>query len=130
MTYSASIATIRTQVKGLSAKASTQLTRVDWAQVRAVLYNIAVAVGVACYLVFLAARATVNAGKSLKRLWVKYEMGAKTAAAFSALRSEVPSLSARIVEVKRGYNLFAGQVRRTAASVKADCMNVRDEFRA
>ena len=128
MNYSTIKPAAITQLSTLRIKASTSVSAIDWAKVRTYLYNAAVAVGVAIYLIYLAGCSAINAGCNAKALWIKYEMSAKIRRAIAAVRSEVPSLSVRIAEVKRAYSVFAAKVRGIVASAKADYIDIRSEF--
>jgi len=128
MNYSTTQTAALAQLTSLRAKASARISSINWVKVRTYLYNAAVAFGVALYLVYIAGRAALSTAKNAKALWMKYEVSAKIQTAIAAIRSEVPPLAARIIEVKRAYNVFAGKTRGVVASAKADYQNIRSEF--
>ena len=56
-------------------------TEIDWAKtsrnLKAIAYNITVAVGLALYLTFLAGKAIVSAALYIRSQWIKHEVTAK-----------------------------------------------------
>ena len=107
-------------------------SNIDWAQTGRTLlgwlYNVAVVVGVAFYLCYLACEFSFNLGCTVRGLWIKYEITAKLAAAKAAIAAEfkaLPGLSVRFAEVKAAYALFGGKVTSTFDAMKADYSAMR-----
>ena len=125
MTYSEASNTIRTQFD----KTSAQLNRIDWAKLKTALYNIAVFVGVVCYLSYLAVRATIKAVRTAHSLWVKYEVTAKIKAAITALRPGMPTLLTESrKQVEKVYATFSNRVQQIANSMASDYRSIREQI--
>ena len=127
MTYSEASTIVRSQFD----KSVTQISRIDWTKVRGFLYNVAVAVGVALYLCYLAAKVVVKATRIAYSLWVKYEVIAKIESAITTLRSGVPTLLTESrKQVEKVYTNFGDRVQQIAISMAKDYRSIRSEVRA
>ena len=107
----------------LKTQAAEQFAAVNWPKHQRRAQNILVAVGVCLYLAFLAVKAAVNAGKTARALWIKYEITAKLQSAFEAIKSEIaaqPALSSRVAEVRAFYVSTAAKALSTAAAMRSD----------
>lgn len=131
MTYSEASIVVRTQIRTYQSKASVQISRIDWAKVRSVLYSVAVFVGVVIYLSYLAVRAIIKAVRIAHSLWIEYKVTARIQTAIATLRSEVPTFLAKSrKQVEKVYADFGNRVQQIASSMASDYRSIRNEVRA
>lgn len=109
-----------------------QAKEIDWQQtgrnLASVAYNLAVAVGVVCYLTFIVTRGCFRLGRRAADLWVQYQMSDRIVAMYGRVVAHVkalPGLSVRVAEVRSAYGQFGQQVQGVVSAVQKDYEEIK-----